>query len=121
MYLSLRATLRALPHPRPTYFSSFTEFIFNTPSFSVLPCFSSGTLEVTFLFGSITDDVINLREAGTGGVLSISEHFRAFYWNPQEEIRVTLEPSAHICTCDVWVPEITPSLYVSRGSFLSLS
>lgn len=76
---------------------------------------------MTFLFGSITDDVINLREAGTGGVLSISECFRAFYWNPQEEIRVTLEPSAHICTCDVWGPEITPSLYVSRGSFLSLS
>lgn len=82
-----------------TSVSQFTEFILNTPSFSVLPCFSPGIMEVTFVFDGITDDIMNLRETGTGGAFSLSVVFKPFYWNPREEIRVTSGRRAHICTC----------------------
>lgn len=81
------------------FVSQFTEFILNTPSFSVLACFSPGIMEVTFVFGGVTNDIINVREMGTGGAFSLSVVFKPFYRNPREGIRVTLGHSAHICTC----------------------
>lgn len=69
----------------PTPVSQYTEFILNTLSSSVLPCFSSGILEVTFLSGGITDDIINLREVGTGGARKMSVAFKPVCWHPREE------------------------------------
>lgn len=86
-----------------TSVSQFTEFSLNTPSFSVLPCFSPGIMEVTFVFGGVTDDITNLREMGTGGAFSLSLVFKPFYWNPREEIRGPSGRRAHICTCGCMV------------------
>lgn len=96
-----------------TSVSQFTEFILNTPSFSVLPCFSPGIMEVTFVFGGITDDIMNLRETGTGGAFSLSVVFKPFYWNPREEIVLHQDAVHTFVHADVWFPEIIPLLYVN--------
>lgn len=75
----------------PTSVSQYPESILNTLSSSVLPCFSSGILEVAFLSGGITDD-INLRKVGTGGARSVSVAFKPVYWRPQEECVLHRDP-----------------------------
>lgn len=88
-----------------TSVSQFTEFILNTLSFSVLLCFSPGIMEVIFVFGGVTDDIMNFKEMGTGGAFRLSVVFKPFYWNPREDIRVTSGRRAHICTCRCMVSQ----------------
>lgn len=56
-------------------------------------------LTVAFLFGGVAADVVSVREERHWGCTSVA--FRPFYWNPREEIDVTLGPNAHthVYTC----------------------
>lgn len=96
-----------------TTVSQFTEFILNTLSFSVLLCFSPGILEVTFVFGGVTDGIMNLREMGTGRH-SVYQWFSNLFIGTQGKTSVLHQDAVHTFVhADVWFPEIIPLLYVN--------
>lgn len=96
-----------------TSVSQFAEFSLNTPSFSVLPCLSPGIMEVTFVFGGVTDDITNLREMGTGGH-SVYQWFSNLFIGIQGKKSVLHQDAMHTFVhADVWFPEIIPLLYVN--------